>query len=190
MKFKEFIQESKENHAVLAFGRMNPPTTGHGKLVDKVKDVAKENNASHHVVLSHSQDKAKNPLSAEAKLKHAKRFFPNTNLSVSNKEHPTFLHHAAKLHKQGVTHLHMIAGSDRVDEYKKKLSQYNGTHKDALYNFKKITVHSAGQRDPDAEGTEGMSASKMRGHASGGNLWCCQFLYAGICGFVYVCRLY
>ena len=169
MKFKEFIQESKENHAVLAFGRMNPPTTGHGKLVDKVKDVAKENNASHHVVLSHSQDKAKNPLSAEAKLKHAKRFFPNTNLSVSNKEHPTFLHHAAKLHKQGVTHLHMIAGSDRVDEYKKKLSQYNGTHKDALYNFKKITVHSAGQRDPDAEGTEGMSASKMRGHASGGN---------------------
>ena len=169
MKFKEFIQESKENHAVLAFGRMNPPTTGHGKLVDKVKEVAKENNASHHVVLSHSQDKAKNPLSAEAKLKHAKRFFPKTNLSVSDKEHPTFLHHAAKLHKQGVTHLHMIAGSDRVDEYKKKLAQYNGTHKDALYNFKKITVHSAGERDPDAEGTEGMSASKMRAHASGGN---------------------
>ena len=169
MKFKEFIQESKEKHAVLAFGRMNPPTTGHGKLVDKVKQVAKENDASHHVVLSHSQDKAKNPLSAEAKLKHAKRFFPNTNLSVSDKEHPTFLHHAAKLHKQGVTHLHMIAGSDRVDEYKKKLSQYNGTHKDALYNFKKITVHSAGERDPDAEGTEGMSASKMRAHASSGN---------------------
>ena len=169
MKFKEFIQESKENHAVLAFGRMNPPTTGHGKLVDKVKEVAKENNASHHVVLSHSQDKAKNPLSAEAKLKHAKRFFPKTNLSVSDKEHPTFLHHAAKLHKQGVTHLHMIAGSDRVDEYKKKLAQYNGTHKEALYNFKKITVHSAGERDPDAEGTEGMSASKMRAHASSGN---------------------
>ena len=169
MKFKEFIQESKENHAVLAFGRMNPPTSGHLKLVDKVKQVAKENDASHHVVLSHSQDKAKNPLSAEAKVKHAKRFFPKTNLSVSDKEHPTFLHHAAKLHKQGVTHLHMIAGSDRVDEYKKKLAQYNGTHKDALYNFKKITVHSAGERDPDAEGTEGMSASKMRAHASSGN---------------------
>jgi hypothetical protein len=138
-------------------------------LVDKVKEVAKENNASHHVVLSHSQDKAKNPLSAESKLKHAKRFFPKTNLSVSDKEHPTFLHHAAKLHKQGVTHLHMIAGSDRVNEYKKKLAQYNGTHKDALYNFKKITVHSAGERDPDAEGTEGMSASKMRAHASSGN---------------------
>jgi hypothetical protein len=169
MKFIQFIEESKENHAVLAFGRMSPPTSGHAKLVDKVKDIAKEVGGSHHVVLSHTQDSKKNPLPADKKLKHAKRFFPNTNLSVSNKEHPTFLHHAAKLHKQGVTHLHMIAGSDRVDEYKKKLSQYNGTHKDALYNFKKITVHSAGERDPDAEGVEGMSASKMRGHASGGN---------------------
>ena len=169
MKFREFLEEQKENHAVMAFGRMNPPTTGHGKLVDKVKEVAKQVGGSHHVILSHSQDKEKNPLSKEDKLKHAKRFFPNTNLSVSDKEHPTFLQHAAKLHKQGVTHLHMVAGSDRVPEYKKKLAQYNGTHEGALYNFKKITVHSAGQRDPDAEGTEGMSASKMRSHASAGN---------------------
>ena len=169
MKFREFLEEQKENHAVMAFGRMNPPTTGHGKLVDKVKEVAKKVGGSHHVILSHSQDKEKNPLSAEDKIKHAKRFFPNTNLSVSDKEHPTFLQHAAKLHKQGVTHLHMVAGSDRVPEYKKKLAQYNGTHEGALYNFKKITVHSAGERDPDAEGTEGMSASKMRGHAEKGN---------------------
>jgi hypothetical protein len=169
MKFKEFIQESKEKHAVLAFGRMNPPTTGHGKLVDKVKDIAKEHGASHHVVLSHSQDKAKNPLSAEAKLKHAKRFFPNTNITVSDKEHPNFLTQAAKLHKQGVTHLHMVAGSDRVGEYHKLLHKYNGTHEGALFNFKHIKVHSAGERDPDAEGTSGMSASKMRAHAAGGN---------------------
>ena len=169
MKFKEFIQESKEKHAVLAFGRMNPPTTGHGKLVDKVKDIAKEHGASHHIVLSHSQDKAKNPLSAETKVKHAKRFFPNTNISVSDKEHPNFLTQAAKLHKQGVTHLHMVAGSDRTGEYHKLLHKYNGTHEGALFNFKHIKVHSAGERDPDAEGTEGMSASKMRAHASGGN---------------------
>jgi hypothetical protein len=148
---------------------MSPPTTGHAKLVDKVKEVAAEHNASHHVVLSHTQDSSKNPLSAKTKLKHAKRFFPNTNLSTSDSEHPTFLHHAAKLHQQGVTHLHMVAGSDRVEEYKKKLAQYNGKLKGALFNFKKITVHSAGERDPDAEGTEGMSASKMRGHAAKGN---------------------
>jgi len=169
MKFRDFIQEQKEKHAVLAFGRMNPPTTGHAKLVDKVKEVAKSVDGSHHVVLSHSQDPKKNPLSAKDKLKHAKRFFPDTNLSTSNKEHPTFLDQAAKLHKSGVTHLHMVAGSDRTEEYKKKLAQYNGRHEGALFNFKKITVHSSGERDPDAEGTEGMSASKMRGHASTGN---------------------
>jgi hypothetical protein len=169
MKFRDFILEATDKHAVMAFGRMNPPTTGHAKLVDKVKEVAAEHNASHHVVLSHSQDASKNPLSAKDKLKHAKRFFPNTNLSTSDSEHPTFLHHAAKLHQQGVTHLHMVAGSDRTDEYKKKLAQYNGKHKGALFNFKKITVHSAGERDPDAEGAEGMSASKMRGHAGTGN---------------------
>jgi hypothetical protein len=169
MKFRDFIQEAQEKHAVMAFGRMNPPTTGHAKLVDKVKEVAQKVGGSHHVVLSHSQDAKKNPLSAKDKLKHAKRFFPNTNLSTSDSEHPTFLHHAAKLHKQGVTHLHMVAGSDRTEEYKKKLAQYNGKHEGALFNFKKITVHSSGERDPDAEGTEGMSASKMRGHAEKGN---------------------
>ena len=153
----------------MAFGRMSPPTTGHEVLVNKVKEVAKSVGGSHSVVLSHTQDKDKNPLSSADKLKHAKRFFPDTNLSTSSKESPTFLSHAAELHKKGVTHLHMVAGSDRVEEYKKKLAQYNGTHKGALFNFKKITVHSAGQRDPDAEGTAGMSASKMRGHASTGN---------------------
>ena len=169
MKFRDFIRENKEVHHVMAFGRMSPPTTGHEVLVNKVKDVAKSVGGGHSVVLSHTQDKDKNPLSSADKLKHAKRFFPKTNLSTSSKDSPTFLSHAEKLHKQGVTHLHMVAGSDRVDEYKKKLAQYNGTHKGALFNFKKITVHSAGERDPDAEGTTGMSASKMRSHASSGN---------------------
>ena len=153
----------------MAFGRMSPPTTGHEVLVNKVKDVAQEHGANHSVVLSHTQDKDKNPLSSADKLKHAKRFFPKTNLSTSSKESPTFLSHAEKLHKQGVTHLHMVAGSDRVPEYEKKLAQYNGKGEGKLYNFKKITVHSAGERDPDAEGTAGMSASKMRSHAASGN---------------------
>ena len=165
MKFIDFLQEQKEEHAVLAFGRMNPITSGHEKLVKTVKDIAKDVGGSHHIVLSHTQDSQKNPLSGAQKLKHAERAFQGTNFSVSSKEHPTFLQHAAKLHKQGVTHLHMVAGSDRVPEYKKKLAQYNGKHEGALYNFKKITVHSAGQRDPDAEGVSGMSASKMREHA-------------------------
>jgi nicotinamide mononucleotide adenylyltransferase len=169
MRFLDYLDEQKEKHAVMAFGRMNPPTTGHEVLVNKVKDVAKTFGASHHVILSHSQDKAKNPLSAEQKVKHAQRFFPKTNISVATKEEPNFLTQAAKLHKQGVTHLHMVAGSDRTDEYYKLLHKYNGTHKGALFYFKHIKVHSAGERDPDAEGTTGMSASKMRSHAAEGN---------------------
>jgi hypothetical protein len=169
MKFREFLRENTEKHAVMAFGRMNPPTTGHAKLVDKVKEVSKKVGGSHHVVVSHSTGDSKNPLTPAQKLKHAKRFFPNTNITVSDKEHPNFLTQAAKLHKQGVSHLHMVAGSDRIPEYKRVLKKYNGTHPDALFNFKKITIHSAGERDPDAEGTEGMSASKMRAHASSNN---------------------
>lgn len=168
MRFKDFLEEQKEKHAVLAFGRMNPPTTGHEVLVNKVKDVAEKHNASHHIVLSHSQDKSKNPLTAQQKVKHAKRYFPGANITVATKEEPNFLTQAAKLHKSGVTHLHMVAGSDRVGEYHKLLHKYNGTHEGALFNFKGIKVHSAGERDPDAEGTSGMSASKMRGHAAAG----------------------
>jgi len=165
------VTEGKEKHKVLAFGRMNPPTTGHAKLVDKVHEVAKTHGASHEVVLSHSQDAKKNPLSQEAKIKHAKRFFPGTNVTGSDKESPTIFHHAAKAHKEGVTHLHVVMGSDRAKEFHDALHKHNGKfdEKGHGYKFKSITVHSAGERDPDAEGTTGMSASKMREHASKGN---------------------
>lgn len=170
MKFRQYLEETTEKHAVLAFGRMNPPTTGHAKLVDKVKDVAKSVKGTHHVVLSHSQDTEKNPLSGEQKVKHAQRYFPDTNITTSSKEHPNFLAQASKLHKAGATHLHMVAGSDRTGEYEKILHKYNGvkgTH--GYFKFRGIHVHSAGERDPDAEGVSGMSASKMRGHAAKGN---------------------
>ena len=169
MKFSDFLREQKEKHAVLAFGRMNPITSGHEKLVNKVKDIADKVGGSHHIVLSHSQDSKKNPLSAAQKVKHAKRAFPGTNFTASSKEAPTFFDHAEALHKKGVTHLHMVGGSDRVGEYHKLLHKYNGTHEGARFNFKSIKVHSAGERDPDAEGTTGISASKMREHAGKGN---------------------
>jgi nicotinamide mononucleotide adenylyltransferase len=152
-----------EKTTVFAFGRMNPPTVGHEKLVNKVKEVAKQHKADHLLVVSHSQDAKKNPLTGEQKLKHVKRFFPGVNVKSSSKETPTFLQHAAELHKSGTQHLIMVAGSDRIQEYHDKLHQYNGEGK--MFNFKSIKVKSAGERDPDAEGVEGMSASKMREHA-------------------------
>lgn len=171
LSFVSYIKESAtEKHGVLAFGRMNPPTAGHEKLVKKVDDVAKEHGASHQVVLSHSQDKKKNPLSAEDKVKHAKRAFPDTNISSSSKEKPTILHAAADMHKAGVKHLHVVAGSDRHEAMHELLHKYNGQKAaHGHYNFKSITVHSSGERDPDSEGTSGISASKMRDHAASGN---------------------
>ena len=170
MRFRDFLQEQKEKHAVMAFGRMNPITVGHEKLVNKVQDIAKEVGGSAHIVVSHSQDPKKNPLTAAQKVRHAKKAFPGVNISSSDKESPNFLSQASKLHQKGVTHLHMVGGSDRAAEYEHLLNKYNGVHgPHGFFKFKGITVHSAGDRDPDAEGVEGMSASKMREHATKGN---------------------
>ena len=155
--------EPNHVHHVFAFGRMNPPTVGHGALVDKVRELAATNKAGHSIVISHSQDPEKNPLTPEQKIKHAKRMFPGANISAATSEEPTFIHQLKKLHKRGVTHVTMVAGSDRIEEYKKLLDRYNGPNGE--FNFKSINVVSAGERDPDAEGVTGMSASKMRAHA-------------------------
>jgi nicotinic acid mononucleotide adenylyltransferase len=170
LSFKSFLSEEVEKHHALAFGRMNPITSGHEAVVNKLHSVAKEHGATHQLVVSHSQDAKKNPLSAAQKVKHAKNAFPGTKVKAASKEAPTILHHAAAAHKAGATHLHVVAGSDRHEEMHNLLHKYNG--KDSAhghYNFKKITVHSSGERDPDAEGTTGISASKMREHAASGN---------------------
>ena len=172
LSFKSFIvEEAKEKHHTIAFGRMNPITTGHESVVKKIHDVAKEHGGDHTLIVSHSHDSKKNPLTAAQKVKHAKRAFPGTKVKAASKEAPTILHHAAELHKKGVQHLHVVAGSDRHEEMHKLLHKYNTgeNHAHGSYHFKSITVHSSGHRDPDSEGTEGMSASKMREHASSGN---------------------
>lgn len=168
--FRQFIIEENDppkKPVVFAFGRMNPPTTGHQKVVDKVHELAKKHGARHEVTLSASHDKKKNPLDPKTKLKHVKRAFPNTNINVASKTEPNLLHQAARLNKAGHDHLIVVTGSDRVDSYKKYLEAYNGKadKKGHIpYSFKKIEIHSSGERDPDAEGTKGMSGSKMREH--------------------------
>lgn len=154
----------------MSYGRMNPPTVGHGKLVDKIHSVAKEKNADHLLVLSHSHDPKKNPLSPSEKLTHAKRFFPKTNIKTADKEAPSYLHHLANAHKAGYKHVTMVVGSDRVPEFEKVIHKYNGhfNEKGEGFHFKSVHVVSAGHRDPDAPGVEGMSASKMRAYAQHG----------------------
>jgi len=146
---------------------MNPPTTGHEKLIHKTHQIAQKHGTKANIVLSHSHDKKNNPLPQNHKINYVKKIHPGVNVSGSDKQSPSFLHHAKKLHQAGHDHLHVVAGSDRVGEYKKVLNKYNG-HKDH-YNFKSITVHSAGQRDPDSEGASGISGTKMRAHAKAGD---------------------
>lgn len=152
---------------VTAFGRMNPPTTGHLKLIDAVHSVVDKEGADHSIVVSGSHDTKKNPLTADQKLKHLRRYSPRTNFVAADKDSPTLLHHLSKLHDAGHSHLIYVGGSDRAKDMEDLINKYNGVHgKHGYYNFKKVEVRSAGHRDPDSEGTEGMSGTKMREHAN------------------------
>ena len=156
------LEEAASQTVVFSFGRMNPPTIGHEKLVDKINAVAKQNNAMPHLYLSQSYDSKKNPLPYATKIALAKKAFGNM---VTKSRSKTIMQVAKELEDMGHTKLIMVAGSDRVEEFKTLLNKYNG--KD--YTFDSIEVVSAGERDPDAEGAEGMSASKMRAAASAGD---------------------
>ena len=180
MDFKQYLNEAakkakekeEESTAVMSFGRFNPPTIGHEKLIRKTEEVAQQHNGTAHIVASHSEGTAKNPVPQQAKIGYLHNIVkPSTELSGSSKEEPTILHAAAKLHGQGVKHLKIVAGSDRVQEYQTLLNKYNDGKKypHGSYNFKSIEVVSAGSRDPDAEGVAGMSGTKIREYARKGN---------------------
>ena len=152
---------------VVAFGRMNPPTIGHQKLVDKIKSLP----GDHYVFLSQSQKPKTDPLSFEDKLRYAKFFFPN--VTVGHPEVKTIIQAMQKLEQLGYERVIYVAGSDRVDSFTNLLNQYNGQADKSgniPYSFKLIKVVSAGERDPDADGAEGMSASKMRQAAADNDL--------------------
>lgn len=166
-QFNDYLTEkekAEQKHVVLAFGRMQPPTAGHGKVIDLVHKLADEHQAKHHVVLSQTFDGKKNPLDPEIKLKHARAFFPKTNFELATRENPSIIQAAKRINGDN-THLHVVAGYDRVKEFKELLNKYNGDQ----YHYKKIQVHSAGERTPESAGTIGISGSKMREYAVNGD---------------------
>ena len=169
MDFRKYLEEAVEKTAVMAFGRFNPPTVGHEKLIQKVRDEADERSGTGHVFASHSELTRKDPLPQDAKIGYLNQIAHGTEIHGSSKKEPTFLHAAAKLYAAGHKHLVMIAGSDRVQEYQEKLDKYNDgkVYPHGKFKFKSIKVVSAGQRDPDAEGVEGISGTKMREYARG-----------------------
>ena len=154
---------------VFTFGRFNPPTTGHEKLIEKVAAVAKKENADFMVFPSHSQNPKKDPLDIKTKIRFMKKMFPNYAKNIiQNNKAKTAINVATLLYEMGYKECAMVVGGDRVTEFKTLLNKYNGVEgKHGLYDFKGgIEIHSAGERDPDAEGVTGMSASKMRAAAA------------------------
>lgn len=149
--------------AVIAWGRMNPPTVGHEMLVNRVVAIAKRESGEPKIYLSHTQNAKKDPLQYRDKIKYAQRAFGNI---VKPSTSRTIIELMKELQKAGYSQVTVVAGSDRVPEYTKLLKKYNG--KD--YTFDKIKVVSAGERDPDAEGVSGMSATKVRQAAASGDM--------------------
>ena len=161
--------ESTKDTVVLTYGRMNPPTIGHQKLVDAVLAIP----GDHVIMVSHTQDNKKNPLTAQEKVACLKKMYPGKNVFFpASPENPTLITAASNLSAKGYKNLIVVVGADRVAQFETLLNQYNGVFNDEGkgYKFKNIKVVSAGDRDPDADSVEGMSASKMREFAIAGNV--------------------
>ena len=160
------ITEAATKGVTFSFGRFNPPTVGHVKLATKMKSVSKAHDVK--IYTSHTTGDAKNPLTNAQIRKFMNPMLPR-GINVSDTKARTIFDVVVDLYNDGYKMIQMVVGSDRIQEFDKLLNKYNGVKaRHGYYNFKSIKVISAGERDPDAEGAAGMSASKMR-----------QFVHAG-----------
>lgn len=169
--FSDYLVEDAKKEVTFVFGRFNPPTIGHEKLFDQTKKLARS--GSYRIYASKSVDPKKNPLPFKDKIKFLRKMFPKHARNVmADKDVRNVLDIATKLYDQGFTKVSMVAGSDRIKDFEVLLNKYNGVKsRHGFYEFEGvIKVLSAGERDPDAEGVSGMSASKMRQAAVDGKL--------------------
>ena len=162
------LKEAKGKSVAFTWGRFNPPTIGHEKVINKVKS---QPTNDYKIFLSRSNDPKKNPLSPKDKLSIMKKMFPSHARNIEINQTNMILDIATMLYKKGYSDVTMVAGSDRVREFETMLTKYNGvSSRHGMYNFDNIKVVSAGERDPDADGASGMSASKMRAAAAKGDI--------------------
>jgi hypothetical protein len=171
--FSEFLSESAPLKSIaVTFGRFQPPTIGHEKLLNAVAQVAAHNRCGYRIYASQTHDAKKNPLPHASKLKFMREMFPKHARSIVNDDSAdNMLKIGHILHEQGFSEMIVVVGDDRVTEFETLLNRYNGEKKDhGFYNFKSIKVLSAGERDPDADGVTGMSSTKMRAAAAANDL--------------------
>ena len=163
--FSKFL-EAKQKTAVFSFGRFNPPTIGHQKLLQKIIQTSRKESGYACLFVSISQDAKKNPLSASKKITYIKKMFPKEARQIQIKDSHTVLDALVELNDK-YDRIVMVVGSDRVGDFKSLLNKYNGVDSQhGYYKYEDIQIVSAGERDPDAEGASGMSASKMRAAAA------------------------
>ena len=147
----------------VAFGRFNPPHVGHQQLMDTAAAAAEAEESDYMIVPSRSNDPKKNPLDADTKVAFMRGMFPQHSSRIQNDQNTrTIFDVLKKAHNDGYTNVRIVGGADRVKEFDKLANNYNGS----LYQFDNVEVVSAGDRDPDADGVEGMSASRLRLAAS------------------------
>ena len=157
--------EKTKGTLTIAFGRFNPPTTGHEKLLDTVASSSDEDD--YMIVPSRSQDNKKNPLDPDTKVSVMQKMFPkHKNKIVNDKANRTIFDVLKKAHNDGYANVRIVGGGDRVKEFDKLANDYNGK----LYQFDNLEVMSAGDRDPDSDDVTGMSASKQRKAAAEGDI--------------------
>ena len=145
------------NDITVVFGRFNPPTVGHEKLLQAAEKAAQGGDLK--IYPSRTQDAKKNPLDPDMKVSFMRKMFPKYEEQIVNdSEMISIFNVLTTAYEEGYKNVNIIVGSDRQAEFENLANKYN---KD-LYDFKQIRVISAGVRDADAEGVEGMSASKMR----------------------------
>ena len=160
------LSEARGDTAVFTFGRFNPPTTGHEKLIKALASQVVAG-AKMYVYPSHSQNAKKDPLPHAKKIAYMKKMFPRYSKNIITSRARNVFEIAVELYNKGHKAIIMVVGSDRVDEFDRLLNTYNGENaRHGFYGFDDIKVISAGERDPDAEGVTGMSASKMRAAAA------------------------
>ena len=156
--------EKTKGTLTIAFGRFNPPTTGHEKLLDTV--ASSSDDGDYIIVPSRTQDKKKNPLDADTKVSIMRQMYPNhSERIVNDPQNRTIFDVLKKAHMDGYAGVRIIGGGDRVKEFEKLSGDYNGK----LYAFDNLEVRSAGDRDPDSDDVSGMSASKQRQAAAEGD---------------------
>jgi hypothetical protein len=154
---KEVAAETQHDCIVLSFGRMQPPTTGHAKLAEAVKKTAATNHCSYEIWLSPTNDSKKNPLQHDRKVFWAKKILKEQHI-YTDKEYINTPIRLLKTKNNKYKNVIFVAGSDRVKEYEEMFASTNGKS----FNFDSIKVVSAGERDPDADDSSGMSATKLR----------------------------